>query len=55
MLDRFFQSEDGATAIEYGLICACMTIALIAGLQVTGTSVGDLYNNTLGLISAALG
>lgn len=55
MLGRFFHDADGATAIEYGLICACMTLALIGGLQATGTSVGDLYTQTLGLISAALG
>ncbi|QNE06162.1 Flp family type IVb pilin [Croceicoccus marinus] len=33
MISRLLQDEQGATAIEYGLICALLAIAALAGLQ----------------------
>ena len=39
---RFFKDEDGATAIEYGLIAALIAVAIIGGV----TAVGDQANNT---------
>lgn len=33
---RFLRDEQGATAIEYGLICAGIAIAIIAILQTLG-------------------
>jgi pilus assembly protein Flp/PilA len=38
-LFRFFRDQDGATAIEYGLIAAGISIAIIATVQALGTSV----------------
>lgn len=39
MLRRFFADDSGATAIEYGLICAGIAVALITIIQSMG---GDL-------------
>lgn len=36
---RFFKNEDGATAIEYGLIAALVGVAIIGALSALG---GDL-------------
>ncbi|MFD1913043.1 Flp family type IVb pilin [Halodurantibacterium flavum] len=33
LLSRFAKDESGATAIEYGLIAALLSVAIIAGLQ----------------------
>jgi len=33
---EFLNSEDGATAIEYGLIAALIAISLIAGIRALG-------------------
>lgn len=39
---RFMKDESGATAIEYGLIAALISVALIAG----ATTLGGVLNNT---------
>jgi pilus assembly protein Flp/PilA len=36
---KLVDDDSGATAIEYGLIAACIAIAIIAVLQSLGTSV----------------
>jgi pilus assembly protein Flp/PilA len=41
---RFAQDESGATAIEYGLIAALISVALIAAASIVGTNLGDLFN-----------
>jgi len=33
----------GATAIEYGLIAAGISIAILAGVQIAGPAIGDLF------------
>lgn len=35
--------ENGVTAIEYGLIAALVSVAIIAGATATGTSLNDLF------------
>jgi pilus assembly protein Flp/PilA len=35
---KFIGDDSGATAIEYGLIAACIAVAIIAILQSIGTS-----------------
>jgi pilus assembly protein Flp/PilA len=35
---RFLKDESGATAIEYGLIAACISVAIIAVVQGIGTN-----------------
>jgi len=47
---NFLRDESGATAIEYGLIAACISIAIIAAVQSIGTSL----NNTFTSVSNAL-
>jgi len=34
---RFVKDESGATAIEYGLIAACISVAIIAVVQGVGS------------------
>lgn len=40
---RFLKDESGATAIEYGLIAALISIAVITGALAVGGSLSDLY------------
>jgi pilus assembly protein Flp/PilA len=47
---KFFKSDLGATAIEYGLIAALISVVIIAALQLTGNSLKTVFNN----ISSAL-
>ena len=50
-LYRFLQDESGATAIEYGLIAALVSVVIIAGLNALGPSLRDTFCG----ISADLG
>ncbi|WP_407155933.1 Flp family type IVb pilin [Bradyrhizobium sp. STM 3557] len=47
---RFVRDESGATAIEYGLIAAGISLAIIAAVNGLGTSLSgkfDSINNSL--------
>jgi pilus assembly protein Flp/PilA len=50
MLKRFLKNEDGATAIEYGLIAALIGVAIILAV----TAVGESLNGTFDAVSAKL-
>nr|WP_316656973.1 Flp family type IVb pilin [uncultured Gellertiella sp.] len=39
-IKRFLKDESGATAIEYGLIAALISVALIAGATALGGQIG---------------
>ena len=43
ILARFAKDESGATAIEYGLIAACISVAIIAVVQGVGTSLKGTF------------
>lgn len=51
LLVRFVRNESGATAIEYGLIAAGISVAIIAVVQ----GLGSNLNVTFGKVSTALG
>lgn len=46
----FFRDESGATAIEYGLIAAGISVAIIAAVNAIGTTL----NTSFGSISSQL-
>ena len=50
ILARFVKDESGATAIEYGLIAAGISVAIIAVVQGLGTKL----NTTFTSVSSAL-
>ena len=47
---NLFRDYRGATAIEYGLIAALISVVIIAALGATGLSTGSLYSDSLGII-----
>ena len=51
----FIKEEDGATAIEYGLIAALVSVAAIGALSAMGGSLTDMYNSVASSISGAGG
>ena len=50
LISRFVKDENGATAIEYGLIAAGISVAIIATVQALGTNL----NTTFSAVSTAL-
>lgn len=44
-LSRFRNDESGATAIEYGLICALLTVVVITAVGFLTTPVGGLFGS----------
>jgi pilus assembly protein Flp/PilA len=42
---RFLKDESGATAIEYGLIAACISVAIIAVVQGVGTKLTSTFTS----------
>ncbi|MBB2971970.1 Flp family type IVb pilin [Mesorhizobium sp. RMAD-H1] len=48
---RFAKDESGATAIEYGLIAALVSVAVIGGASVLGNNI----NTKFGEIATAVG
>jgi pilus assembly protein Flp/PilA len=51
LISRFVKDESGATAIEYGLIAAGISVAIIA----TVTSLGTQLKSTFTDVSTSLG
>lgn len=49
-IKRFFKDESGATAIEYGLLAALISIAAVATITTTGTSLSGIF----GTVTTAL-
>jgi len=43
-ISKLLKNEDGATAIEYGLIAALIAVAAIAAFQLVGTSLSGIFN-----------
>jgi pilus assembly protein Flp/PilA len=42
-VQAFLREEDGAAAIEYGLIAALIAVAIIAGASLLGTSLNGIF------------
>ncbi len=44
-LIRLIKREEGATAIEYGLIAALIAVVIIAALTTLGTSLQSIFDS----------
>ena len=44
-INNLLRDEQGATAIEYGLIAALIAVAAIAGMSALGTTLQGTFNN----------
>ncbi|MEO9336649.1 Flp family type IVb pilin [Mesorhizobium sp. SB112] len=51
---KFLNDRNGATAIEYGLIASLISLAIIGGVTLTGTSLQDLWDGNSGKIVEGL-
>lgn len=50
---RFAQDESGATAIEYGLIAALISVAIIGAVTLLGGSLKETFETITGKLDGA--
>lgn len=53
IIESFKKDEEGATAIEYGLIAALVSVAAIAGFQAMGGSLDGIFQGVSGELDTA--
>lgn len=51
---RFMRDEEGATAIEYGLIVGLIAVVMIGALIVIGPALGTIWNDASTTIEGAV-
>lgn len=51
---KFFKSDDGATAIEYGLIAAVVVVVIIGAMLGVGEALTNIFTGNDGSIGAAI-
>ncbi|MDX9861528.1 MAG: Flp family type IVb pilin [Rhodospirillales bacterium] len=54
-LRTVLRDESGATAIEYGLIAALVSVAAIGALQAMGVSLTTMFTNVSNILTNAVG
>jgi pilus assembly protein Flp/PilA len=45
LIARFMKDESGATAIEYGLIAALISVGIITAVSTVGDNLSTTFNN----------
>ena len=51
LISRFVADESGATAIEYGLIAALISVAIILAITSLGTTLSAVFTNITSQLS----
>lgn len=50
-IKHFAQSEDGATAIEYGIIAAGISVVIVGAVSGIGAKVGALFTGVASVLN----
>jgi pilus assembly protein Flp/PilA len=53
LISHFVNDESGATAIEYGLIAAGISVAIIAAVKGLGTQLNSTFNTVSSQLASA--
>lgn len=53
-IDAFLNDESGATAIEYGLIAALVSVAAVGALTAMGESLEAMFNTVSTTLNGAM-
>ncbi|MDY0164708.1 Flp family type IVb pilin [Desulfobotulus sp.] len=54
-LINLFKEEDGATAVEYGIMVALIAVAIIAAVSLLGKNLNDKFQEAANAIEGAGG
>jgi pilus assembly protein Flp/PilA len=49
---RFMREEEGTTAVEYGLMIALISAALVTAVQLMGTNLTNRFNTVAGIVAS---
>ena len=52
-IQNFLRDEEGASAVEYGLLAALIAAAIIAAVALLGTNISNTFNKIASSIGAA--
>jgi len=52
-IEKFMQDEEGAVAIEYGLLAALIALAIVAGASLLGRNLCGIFNSIATFLSNA--
>jgi pilus assembly protein Flp/PilA len=52
-IKKFFRDEEGATAVEYGLMVALIAIVIIVAVTLLGTNLSSKFNQVATTVGAA--
>ena len=55
MLKRFFKDRNGATAVEYGLIVAVLSLAMAGGFSLAGNAMVNMFSVQTNIINDQAG
>ena len=55
LLTKFKNDESGATAIEYGLIAALISVGIIVAVTALGNNLAGVFNNLADKLEPATG
>ncbi|MCV0394069.1 MAG: Flp family type IVb pilin [Rhizobiaceae bacterium] len=55
MVRRFLKDEGGATAVEYGLIVAVLSLTIVAGARTAGNAIVFLFGSNESKLVNAFG
>jgi pilus assembly protein Flp/PilA len=53
LIQKFFQEEEGATAVEYGLLVALIAVVIMAAVGTLGTNLNTKFSSVATSISGA--
>ena len=53
LLSRLLRDDSGATAIEYGLIAALISVVIITAVTLVGTRLSSVFNSIATALAAA--
>ncbi|MBO6717597.1 MAG: Flp family type IVb pilin [Rhizobiaceae bacterium] len=54
MIRRFLSDRSGATASEYGLIVAVLSLAIVGGVASATNAISDMFNYTAGYLTNSI-
>lgn len=52
MLKKFWNEDDGASAVEYGLLVALIAVVIIAAVSLLGTNLSTTFDDVAGSLGS---